>query len=201
MSLLDHPYVQRLVGAGLHSLFDPNPIRFAPTHRSGTRPLQRMIGRSETLYEALPDPLIRNRFLYGCKIALDGEEVEHLIVGFGNKRASTTDITHVAHIVGQSGSVGIPPELQAMISVHLQAAARAEIVIVHNHPEWWANTVLNNRPVASPEDRDTLVAQRYGNPRSLVRVLFRKGGVRLFLVENGKVREIRTPNWSTVANS
>jgi hypothetical protein len=71
-------------------------------------------------------------------------------------------------------------------------------VIVHNHPKWWANTLLNNRPAASPEDRELLVAQRYRNPLSLVRVIFRTGGVRLFLVENKKVREIVVPNWSTI---
>ncbi len=92
-----------------------------------------------------------------------------------------------------------PPTLNSEIKEFLAADLRNEVIVFHNHPSNLLNILVNNAPLASCRDRDSLLKMRYQEPDVALRVFLGHGNIRFFLGENGLVSEFRTPVLRDVA--
>ncbi|SRR6266849_213734 len=170
-----------LLDAAVSSLWDPEPIAFPPGER-GIRPVRAACGTAHVSPMLVRRLLNRNDFLRGCLVFTEDEAIEHLVVGFGREYGTTVRVEAIAHLLGSADHVDIPPELWNAIHEWLARTSRGRVLLVHNHPPNLLNRFFDNLPLASGTDRDTWLA-----------ALLRSGGVRFYLVENGYVRELRTP--------
>lgn len=193
--------LKELTDAALSSLFDPNPVHFKPEHEKGVSSLRKLLDNpsSPTQIQKLPRKMVRNAFLCGCLDYTDNEPVEHLIIGYGAKRGIGTDIHSVRHTVGNKGSVKMPQSVIDEIITHSIKAPNSQIIIFHNHPYNWLNSIFDNIPLASTTDRMTILRQKYLDPFQFMRNLVGIGGLRFYLGENGFVREIKTPSVIKIA--
>lgn len=171
---------------------DAEPIRWKSADEKGVRPVRRACRARSRVAHRLRTPLNRNAFLCGCLDYTEHEALEHLIVGLGYRHGSTTKVVSIAHVLGNKNSVAVPSWVLSAITDHLRTDARAEALLFHNHPKWWANDVLDNAPLPSVQDRRALEAQLL-KPEHLIRKLFGAGTLRFYLGENGFVREFRSP--------
>jgi hypothetical protein len=187
------------IKTGLPSLFDPNPVTFTERHESGVAPLKRLLSKPTFQIQKLPRKLIRNAFLCGCLDYTEQQLVEHLIIGYGQKRLSTTDISHVQHFTGNENSVILPPMVFNSADIHCLRTKNSEVIVFHSHPRSWFNFVADNAPLPSTADRDTMLMAKL-RPFQLIRSIFGTGGIRFFVGENGYVREIKMPNLITILN-
>jgi hypothetical protein len=128
-------------------------------------------------------PLNLNAFLFGCLDFTEAEPLEHLIIGFGTAAASTTRVEALSHTVGSTDSVPIHRETWEAAEDWLKRTPRGQVILVHNHPRNFLNRLFDNPPLASGTDRYTWVTSflRFGT------------AVRFYLIENGVVRQFRTP--------
>lgn len=175
--------MRNLLDAGLSSLFDPQAVQFRAVDERGVLPVRRASQSAGDVLFHLRRPLNRNAFLCGCLDLVETEPVEHLISGFGRRFGSTTLVGAITHIVGSAGQVAILPETWAAIQGWLERTPLGEVVLVHNHPRNFLNVLFDNLPLASGADRDTWLRAVLGGKK-----------LRCYLVENGYVREFRTPN-------
>ena len=185
-------FLKELLETGTASLFDPNPIRFTREHESGIRPIKRIVKESAANQE-LKRELTRNQFLRGCLVATEQEAVEHLIIGLGDHQGPTTYISSVLHVVGGPSSVSIPASVGSAIQGWMVGEHFAEAIVFHNHPRNALNVLIDNIPLASTTDRQTLLANLL-KPEHAIKAILGGGKVRFFLGENGQVREFNTPN-------
>lgn len=188
--------LKELMETGLSSLFDPNPVYFKSEHEKGVLPLRKLLDTpsSQTQIQKLPRKMVRNTFLCGCLDYTEDEPVEHLIIGYGVKRGKGTDIHSVQHVVGKKSSVEMPQSVIDDITTRSVQKLHSEIIIFHNHPYNWLNSIFDNIPLASTTDRMTLLRQKYLDPFQFMRNLVGIDGLRFYLGENGFVREIKTPS-------
>lgn len=185
--------MQDLLDAFFSATFDPKPIRFTNRDEVGVYPVSRIAERKVPgTVVRLPQPLNRNAFLYGCHALTAGEKVERAIVGFGNWHGSTTKIEAVGQLVGDAGSVNLTPQMLDKLQRWYTEGHRREVLIFHNHPANWANAVLDNEPVASVPDR-VLLTKFKTEWTHVAKFLTDGGQLRLYLGENGFVREFTTP--------
>lgn len=191
--------LRELLDARVASAFDPNPVRFTPAGEKGVIPVQQVLSRPPGLRHSLRRPLARNTFLCGCLDSTALVATEHLIVGFGRRRGSTTWIADIRYELGNATSVCVPPTLNSEIDGFLAADLQNEVIVFHNHPPNLLNILFDNAPLASSRDRDSLLKMRYLEPYVALRALLGHGNIRFFLGENGFVREFRTPDLRDVA--
>lgn len=184
--------LRELLDAALSSALDPEPVRFRRTDERGVRPIRNVCRTSSDAPHPLRRPLTRNAFLCGCLDLTQSEPIEHLIVGLGQRHGNTTLVDTLAHVTGSAASVSMPPWLSSAIAHRLAEAHRSEAVIVHNHPRHILNVLLDNVPLASGTDRETLT-HTYLNPALWLKAASGGGRVRFYIAENGYVREFRTP--------
>jgi hypothetical protein len=184
--------LREVVGSALSSIFDPNPIAFRPPDEAGVRPVRAACRKPTGDCHKFGRPLNRNAFLCGCLDFTEREPIEHLIVGLGHKRASTSKIGSLIHAIGTEDSVSIPQFLGEAIREHLVTGFKAEVLIFHNHPPNLLNAIFDNSPLPSAPDRRVLVSHLV-QPLTAVKALLGGGRVRCYLAENGFVREFRTP--------
>jgi hypothetical protein len=175
--------LHELLDAGLSSALDPIPVRFRPTDECGVRVVRVACTGEIGLSKQLRRPLNRNAFLFGCLDFLERQPLEHLIVGFGRLARSTTRLEGLTHIVGSADFVQVPPAIWDAAKTWLKTTPQSQVILVHNHPRNMLNAILDNLPIASGTDRDTWITS----------VLESGPGVRFYLVENGFIREFRTP--------
>lgn len=181
-----------LVGAALSSQFDPQPVVFRSEDERGVAPVRRAcLCRNDALQTWHPT-LNRNAFLVGCLDFTDGAEIEHLIVGFGARYGRTTKISGLMHVVGGRNSVAPTLAIQTAVENHITASMKGEVIVFHNHPKSWLNTVLDNMPIASGQDRSVMLRQIVA-PHLFFRTLLGGGRVMFYLGENGFVRRFQTP--------
>ena len=135
----------------------------------------------------------RNDFIAGSYYLAGQADVEHLVVGLGSKHRNTVRVSHVYHGVGGTHSVSVPDWLARAIQTHVESSYGHEAFVLHNHPRNEINAVLDNLPLASSADRAMMVRNAL-RPITAIKSLMGGGRVRFFLVENGYVREFRTPN-------
>jgi len=174
--------ISEFIEAVLSSLLDPNPVGFRASDERGVAPVRAACrGRSETP-QRLQRPLNRNAFLRGVLDVTEQEAIEHLVIGFGKRLRSTTRVETIAHGVGSARQVSIPAGLWNAMDQWLAGHARGEVVLAHSHPRNALNILLDNVPLASGADRD-----------AWLRALLQGKRIRCYLVENGFVREFRTP--------
>lgn len=188
---LDRP-LRDFLDATIPSLLDPNPISFRAIDEEGVAPVKAACRKATGTARSLRPPLNRNAFLCGCLGFAEGDAVEHLIVGFGNRWRTTTRITALVHVLGTKNRVGIPDQLHNEIRQRIASGHRAEVLLFHNHPPNLLNALFDNLPLASVPDRLTLLRHRM-KPEILLKGILGGGGVRFYLGENGYVREFRIP--------
>lgn len=176
----------------LSPLLDPRAIVFKEADELGVKKVRSVCRRSLEQAVRLKKLINRNAFLCGCLDFTEHDEIEHIIIGFGNIHGSTTKISSIAHVSGASDRVIVPPLLDAAIMKHLQECHRGEVLIFHNHPPNVLNAVFDNLPMPSTTDRNTLLRFLL-QPLLILKFLSAGGRVRLYLGENGFVREFRTP--------
>jgi hypothetical protein len=185
--------LRELIDTGIAAFFDRNPVNFTRRNEKGVVSVRQLMSLPAGQRHTLQYPLPRNSFLCGCLDATEREHREHLLVGFGSRRGSTTRIDGIRHESGDPYSVAVPMTLEEEIRRHLGTDSRKEVVVFHNHPPNWLNRLFDNTPLPSSADRAALLKMRYLEPLTALRVFVGRGNVRFFLGENGYVREFRTP--------
>src|SRR5579872_6010623 len=143
---------RNLLGPLVSSLLDPNPIDFRVADEKGVAPVRRACRFIAAELAVLRRPINRNAFLCGCLDVTDGEPVEHLIVGFGERRGTTTRVSGIAHAVGTANQVAIPIRVARQIDQWVARSLRMEVLIFHNHPRNEINALFDNTPLASSAD-------------------------------------------------
>jgi hypothetical protein len=183
--------VLQLVDSAGAGLFDPAPIVFTAANEKGVRPVRQLVteqrGRA-SLSRAIP----RNSFLCGCLDVTETETIEHLLVGFGTKKGSTTLISEMHHVRGGTHSVSVPRAILDQAEAHLSTSSANEVLVFHNHPPSPIGAVMDE-PLPSSQDRSLLLARRYLRPFVALKELSGGGTLRFYLGECGFVREFRTP--------
>ncbi|MBL8020253.1 MAG: hypothetical protein JNM27_11355 [Leptospirales bacterium] len=185
--------VEELFTAFISSVVDPDPIHFRPENEKGVLPVRRILSNGETEVQTLPRSIPRNSFLCGCLDFTENAPVEHLIIGYGTKKGLGTEVKAISHCIGSTNQVSIPPNMIHDMQEMSRRIARAELLIFHNHPRNWINSIFDNIPLPSNTDRITMVRSKYLQPINLVKSILGTGGVRFYLGENGFVREFKTP--------
>jgi hypothetical protein len=189
-----HSAIGQLVKTALHLVGDPElPISFRRADEAGVAPVAAACEKPAGTLHTPRRALNRNAFLRGCLEATDGHGLEYLIVGFGQRRGSTTTVESISHDRGTEHSVGIPTHIRSAIIGHIASARRNEVLLFHNHPPNWLNAVFDNQPLPSLQDRATLT-DFHKHPVLLLKALSGGGRLRFYLGENGSVREFRTPH-------
>ena len=187
--------VSDMFGNIISSLFDPTPVCFKKQHENGVKPVRKAIEDNPiNQLITLKKSLIRNAFLCGCLDFTEDLTIEYLIIGYGKKRGCGTDVSQVEYAIGNNNSVNVVPETKNRINQHVSHRSRNEVIIFHNHPKNPVNILLNNAPLASSPDRNTLLKNKYLEPLILLKTLLNKGSIQFYLGENGFVREYNTPN-------
>lgn len=141
----------------------------------------------------------RRAFLAGCLDATEGELREHLIVGYGVKYGNTTKVQRLHHVRGDEHSVLPTRIVMSAIEHHIVGASKGEILIFHNHPNWFLNVVTDNLPLASSTDRATAARVKF-NPFQFLKNFFGNGDVKFYVGENGFVREFVLPPFDQLAD-
>jgi hypothetical protein len=135
----------------------------------------------------------RNAFLIACRDYADEKPEEHLIIGYGFRHGSTTKVESLHHVIGATGSVGMPDAVaHAMWDFYGQHESN-ELLIFHNHPYNPLNLLFDNLPLTSRTDRLFLEARAL-NPPELTRRILGQGRVLFYLGENGYLKEFRLPS-------
>lgn len=192
--MLDSAGVLReLAGSILSKALDPMPIVFRTTDDVGVGPVRNGCKKPIATLHTFRKPLNRNAFLFGCAEYTDLAKVEHLIVGFGRKRGTTTLIDRMSHAIGSQDAVVIPGHIASAIEDHVQQEHGNEVLIFHNHPRNPFNVILDNLPMPSANDRQAL-KDFYNDAKILGKSLFGGGRIRFYIGENGYVQEFRTPD-------
>lgn len=185
--------IRELLGTLISKGFDPNPVVFKSSDDVGIGPVRNGCRKPDGNLHNFRRPLNRNAFLSGCAEFTSDAPVEHLIVGFGFKRASTTVVDSMTHAVGTRDAVSIPVHIARAISSHIQQEHANEVLLYHNHPRSPVNVVFDNTPLPSGADRRTLVSF-HSNLTVLGKALMGGGRVRFYIGENGFVQEFRSPD-------
>lgn len=188
---------ESLLSSAISQIADPAPIRLTDRDFARGRHLvtacRRFAGQNSRLQTAIP----RNAFLAACFELTAGESREHLLVGFGIRRRSSTLVELVAHRLGSASAVSFPPELQTEIATYVQSGHRNEVLVFHNHPSNPINTLCDNEPWASPQDR-RVAMKHAAAPAMLAKALTNGGRIRFYIGENGYVRQFIGPDVFTV---
>ena len=176
------------------SLFEPNPVNLTAVKEAEVIRAKKAINISNGVRAARfnESPINRSSFLAACFEATYNEPIEHLIVGYGFKYRNTTKVLSLHHVIGNKGSVAPTTTITDMMQRHTTEVHRGEVLIFHNHPQWFLNILTDNLPLASSADR-TIGEQLRFNPFQLLKSFFGTGDVKLYVGENGYVQEFVLP--------
>jgi len=175
----------------LPSLFEPH-VSFYPKVKKELPSLMKHLRSGSGKPYKLPKTIVRNRFLYNCLRFTKDETIEHLIIGYGRMRSSTTDVEMVQHVIGDATSVTIPRIVQNNLETWYERDCRNEVVVFHNHPPGSFHSLISRVPVASTADRTVTLFEKL-TPYYIIRSFFKGGGIRFFLSENRDVTEVTLP--------
>jgi hypothetical protein len=195
------PAEPKIIEAIILACLEPNPVNFRCVDEIEVKGAKTAIKRAATeRCAAFRFPVTRKHFLCGCLDFTEHLPEEHLIVGYGRRCGSTTDIDRVHHVAGERRRVAIPDYVRSEIRRHHFQRSDAEVVVFHNHPrtghepEWFytLKSLLQDLPIASNDDRRELQRHAF-NPVGLFRQFFGQGQVLFYLGESGFVKEFRLP--------
>lgn len=190
-----HTMLKEVVGNLLLSACEPRLISFSKDHEIHALRVRKAILRaSGTQLVRLDSPVNRSPFLLACLDLTEQERVEHLIVGYGMKQGTTTKIQALHHVIGLQDSVTPTPAIRGEIRRTEEQSHKGEVVIFHNHPRSLLNLLIDNLPLASSADRDFAEKLKFALPQ-VVRTVFGGGEVRLYVGENGFVKEFKWPSF------
>ncbi len=188
---------ESVLSAAISQVLDPAPIRLTNGDSFCGRALLTAFRKDSTATLRLRTAIPRNAFLAACFDLTDHESREHLLVGFGVRRGSSTMVTRIVRCLGGSHSVSFPLELQREVAAFVRASHRNEALVFHNHPLNPLNTIFDNEPWASSQDR--MVAMKHtAEPTMLVKTFTNGGRTRFYVAENGYVREFVGPDLLTL---
>ena len=189
-----NPQTQELVETTFASIWDPNPIVFKSIHKKESQPFIRLLKDQSRNLHFISGRLLRNSFLYGCLKYTEKKPIEHMIIGYGKKMGRGTIIKVFMHFIGDEDSVSIPDSIYALMRF-VSFFPTMECIVFHNHPYKRLISFSNGKPLPSSPDREIMLRNRYLEPYQILRRLMgAKGGIRFYLGEQGKVREILIPN-------
>ncbi len=180
---------------------EENPVDFRRVDESEVKKVQTAIKRATTEKgAAFRNPVTRKHFLCGCLDFTENFPEEHLVVGYGYRNRTTTDIERVHHVVGEERGVAIPDYVRAEIRRHHFHRTDAEVILFHNHPrtgnepEWLytLKSLVQDRPIASTTDRMALQHYTF-SAVGIFRHLFGQGRVLFYLGESGYVKQFQLP--------
>lgn len=176
------------------SLFEPNPVNLTAVKELEVTRAKKAINLANGVTAARfnESPINRSSFLAACFEATYDEPIEHLIVGYGFKYRNTTKVSYLHHVIGDKGSVTPTVSISDKMRTHTTEVRRGEVLIFHNHPQWFLNILTDNLPLASSADR-TIAAQLKFNSFQLLKSFFGTGDVKLYVGENGYVKEFVLP--------
>ena len=140
------------------SAFDHEPIRWKRADEAGVLPVKHQCQRWGAGPHSFGAPLNRNAFLLGCLDLTQHESVEHLVVGLGSRRGSTTQVKAVLHWVGNTHSVGVPEGLRENLWNYVTGGRDHRVIVFHNHPRSVLDTVFDALPIASVAERKGFAA-------------------------------------------
>jgi hypothetical protein len=106
--------------------------------------------------------------------------------------AKYNQVDCVHRVAGNAGSVMMTDKISEFIDNRLFKDAKGEVLIFHNHPQWFLNAVIDNLPIASSTDRNTVFNLKF-NSFQILKRLFGNGDVKFYLGENGFVQEFTLP--------
>lgn len=192
---------EEIIEALVLTCMEKNPIDFRSVdEKEVKRALAAIKRNSSTKPAALHFEVTRKHFLCACLDFTEKLAEEHLIVGYGYRYGSTTDILNIHHVGGQERFVSVPDYIRQEIQRHHFHRTDGEVVIFHNHPrtgnepEWLytLKALISDIPIPSGMDRNQLQHHAL-NPVGLLRQLFGQGRVLFFLGESGLVKEFNLP--------
>src|SRR5579884_1270909 len=167
-----HSRAQALLEVGeslLLSAFEPYSLQFKQEYNDEIRRGVQAIRRATANKLARCRwQLNRNPFLFACLEFTDGIENEELIVGYGFRHGTTTKIEGIHRITGTGTAVGIPTNVGQSMLQFYDAHPQNELLLFHNHPRNIYRLLLDNSPLPSGDDRQT-VEYRSINPQQLLR--------------------------------
>jgi len=178
----------------LLSCIEPNPINFSNANESEVERAEKALALASGITAARFNaaPINRNSFLAACLDATWEERIEHLIVGYGSKYRNTTKITSLHHVTGDEHSVSPTMKMAEAINKQVTQIPKGEVLIFHNHPAWFLNVLMDNLPLASSTDRVTATQLKF-HWFQLLKTFFGTGDIRLYVGENGFVKEFALP--------
>jgi hypothetical protein len=174
--------------------FEPGPVKFTREHEDDVprvrAAMQRAVRGNLARFRF---PVNRSGFLLGCLDYTETSVEEHLVVGYGYRRGSTTEIGTLHHVTGGGDSVAITPTVLHMMREHYGGDKANEVIVFHNHPINPLNLLFDNLPLASRTDRLTLERLTF-NRHQFLRSLLGDGRVFFYLAENGFVKQFGLPS-------
>ena len=185
-----------LFDAILPSMFDPKQLEFREQDERGVKPVRNACTNFSNSVHHFKPTLNRNAFLCGCLDFTNGSKIEHLIVGLGDRFRATTKVICAIHTSGSENSVSRTVVMQDAIDRHLKESKRPDVIVFHNHPANCANTLFDNLPIASGQDRAVMLRTNI-QPLAIPSAHTNSGRTLFFLGENGFVREFLTQGLSS----
>lgn len=191
---IDSGLAREIVKNYLVSLFEPNVVNFSSVNELEVDRVNKAINiaNGTTAARFNNGHVNRSSFLAGCLDVTNEEPIEHLIVGYGIKYRTTTKIASLHHVVGDKGAVNTTQRMSDAIRKQLTEVSKGEVLIFHNHPRWFLNSLLDNLPLASSKDRITATRLKL-NWFQLIKNYLGNGDAKFYVGENGFVREFKLP--------
>ncbi len=181
-----------LVCLDLSSLLDPQ-VSFRPEHKKNIRIVSNALEKSKREINKISKPILRNSFLYGCREYTREEPVEHLVIGFGQRRGRSTDILSLLHLVGDFGDDLLPREVFRLMDEHLAAEEASNIAIFRYFPSCRISTVTPAVPNPSPAEKRFIVKANFFHPFPFLKYVPGAGRIDFFGAEHGVVKSISWP--------
>jgi hypothetical protein len=191
---IDNSLAREIIKSYLLSLVEPNPVNLSAVNEQEVTRANKAIYLANGITAARFNkaPINRSSFLAACFDATYEEPIEHLIIGYGIKYRNTTKVSSLHHVIGDERSVSPTQKMCEAIQRQITQVCKGEVLIFHNHPKWFLNVLMDNFPLASSTDRITATQLKFSWFQFL-KTFFGNGDVKLYVGENGFVKEFVLP--------
>lgn len=201
-------WLKEVLGSKALTLFEPETCSL-PNVRIGQARFicNKLAKASDDSFLTLPQAYGRHTTLAGIWMFLAKDHrTEFLVTAFGKRmgsgatRPAQFNALHVSH--GAANRVRFSNTCIEHLQRNIEQVNNAEVLICHNHPRNAVTGLLSQlvewTPLPSDTDRETMHSFKY---RAVVRWLASGNfpSLRIFLVENGGLREIVLPSMNRIA--